>query len=193
MGSAEGGHPNLFRLFRFPRFLPICCDLGSLFSGFVPICSVFFRFVRICFRTKQETPFCRPHSANLRLEDGQQSLECKVAKDCQNSLNMGLKFASQTHRACGLVHLEAEKTPNTLLLQSVEEAHLDASCTPFEGRPQSACTWMSDNVTRSSRSIRRCWPIFCLPAFHHHDLLNAEVSSSADIALAGYHSIAMGN
>ena len=64
LGSAEGGYPDLFR---FPRFLPICSDLRSLFSGiprFVPICSVFFRFVPICFQNKpeqiRESPFCRP-------------------------------------------------------------------------------------------------------------------------------------
>ena len=55
------------RLFRFSRFLPICSDLRSLFLGiprFVPICSVFFRFV---LRTNQSKsgrplsadPFCR--------------------------------------------------------------------------------------------------------------------------------------
>ena len=27
LGSAEGGHPDLFLLFRFPRFVPICSDL----------------------------------------------------------------------------------------------------------------------------------------------------------------------
>ena len=56
----------------FFRFVPICVflicsDLRSMFSGiprFVPICSVFFRFVPICFQNKseqiRETPFCRP-------------------------------------------------------------------------------------------------------------------------------------
>ena len=64
LGSAEGGHPDFFR---FPRFLPICSDLRSLFAGmprFVPICSDFFRFV---FRTNQNKlgkplsadPFCK--------------------------------------------------------------------------------------------------------------------------------------
>ena len=68
LGSAEGGHPDLFRL---PRFLPICSDLRSLFSGFLPISSDFltfssdlFRFVPICFQNKseqiRETPFRRP-------------------------------------------------------------------------------------------------------------------------------------
>ena len=50
LGSPERGLPNLFR---FPRFLPICSDLHSLFSGiprFVPISSDLFRFV---FRTNQ--------------------------------------------------------------------------------------------------------------------------------------------
>ena len=39
LGSAERGPPDLFR---FPRSLPICSDLRSLFSGmfrFAPICS----------------------------------------------------------------------------------------------------------------------------------------------------------
>ena len=66
LGSAEGDHPDLFR---FPRFLPICSDLRSLFPGmprFVPICSVFFQFVP-AFRTNQNKlgkplsadPFCK--------------------------------------------------------------------------------------------------------------------------------------
>ena len=64
LASAEGGYPDLFR---FPRFLPICSDLRSLFSGmprFVPICSDLFRFV---FRANQNKsgkllssdPFCK--------------------------------------------------------------------------------------------------------------------------------------
>ena len=43
-------------LLRFPRFLPICSDLRSLFSGiprFVPICSDFFRS-----ETDQGYSFC---------------------------------------------------------------------------------------------------------------------------------------
>ena len=70
LGSAERGHPNLFRFPRFLRFVPIwapcfgntpiCSDLFR----FLPICSVFFRFV---FRTNQNTsgkplsadPFCK--------------------------------------------------------------------------------------------------------------------------------------
>ena len=42
LGSPEGGHPDLFR---FPRFLPICPDLRSFFSGmprFVPISADLF-------------------------------------------------------------------------------------------------------------------------------------------------------
>ena len=69
MGSAEGGHPGLFR---FVPISPFSSDLfrfgvRSLLSGiprFVPICSVFFRFV---FRTNQNKsgkplsadPFCK--------------------------------------------------------------------------------------------------------------------------------------
>ena len=64
LGSAERGHPDLFR---FSRFLPICSGLPSLFSGiprFVPVCSFLFRFV---FRTNQNKsgnplsadPFCK--------------------------------------------------------------------------------------------------------------------------------------
>ena len=66
-GRQKGITPICSDLFRFPRFLPICSNLRSLFSGiprFVPICSVFFRFVPICFQNKseqiRETPFCRP-------------------------------------------------------------------------------------------------------------------------------------
>ena len=91
LGSAEGGHPDLFRFSLFSSDLrsffffgnapicsyllglpPICSDLFSeLFSGIprsVPICSVFFEFVPICFRTNQDksgkppflpTPFLR--------------------------------------------------------------------------------------------------------------------------------------
>ena len=63
-GRQKGVTPICSDLF---RFLPICSDLHSLFSGiprFVPICSVFFRLVPICFQNKseqiRETPFCRP-------------------------------------------------------------------------------------------------------------------------------------
>ena len=73
LGSAEGGHPDLFRNFRFPRCLPACSDLSSLFSGMprcVPICSDLLRplpiksFLPSCFRTSQRnpylpTPFCK--------------------------------------------------------------------------------------------------------------------------------------
>ena len=48
LGSPERGHPDLFR---FPRFLPICSNLRSLFSGmsrFVPICCDLLRFLPIC-------------------------------------------------------------------------------------------------------------------------------------------------
>ena len=52
MGSGEGGHPDLFRC---PRFLRICSDLRSLFSGMrhadlFRLVSDFFQFV---FRTNQ--------------------------------------------------------------------------------------------------------------------------------------------
>ena len=64
LGSAEGDHPDLFR---FVPISPFSSDLRSLFSGvprFVPICSVFFRFVPLCFQNKseqiRETPFCPP-------------------------------------------------------------------------------------------------------------------------------------
>ena len=52
-GVGRRGPPRFF--FRFPRFLPIYSDSRSLFSGtpgFVPICSVFCRFVPICFQNK---------------------------------------------------------------------------------------------------------------------------------------------
>ena len=59
LGSAEGGHPDLFR---FPRFLPICSALRSLFSGMPWL----FRFALISsdlfseqIRTNQN-PFCPP-------------------------------------------------------------------------------------------------------------------------------------
>ena len=66
-GRQKGVTPICSGLFRFPRCLPICSNLRSLFSGiprFVLICSVFFRFV---FRTNQNgsgkplsaDPFCR--------------------------------------------------------------------------------------------------------------------------------------
>ena len=64
MGSAEGGHPDLFR---FPRFLPICSDLHSLFSGiprFVPICSDLFSEQ---IRTNQGNPFLTTPFASPRL------------------------------------------------------------------------------------------------------------------------------
>ena len=68
LGSAERGHPAICSdLFRFPRFLPICSDLRSMFSGiprFVPICSDLLRFLPICsdlfseqIRTDQGNPF----------------------------------------------------------------------------------------------------------------------------------------
>ena len=62
-------------LFRFPRFLPVCSpcfqEYPDLFR-FVSICSVFFRFVLICFQNNPEQireplsadPFCKspmPH------------------------------------------------------------------------------------------------------------------------------------
>ena len=66
-GRQKGVSPICSDLFRFPRFLPICSDLRSLFSGmprFVPICSDLLRFLQICFQNKsgqiRETPFCRP-------------------------------------------------------------------------------------------------------------------------------------
>ena len=77
MGSAEGGHPDLCR---FPRFLPICFDLRSLFLGirrFVPICSVFFDLFRFVFRTNQSKsgkplsadPFCKSPTLVLQIAD----------------------------------------------------------------------------------------------------------------------------
>ena len=51
------GQRGVTHLFRFPRFLPICSELQSLFSGmprFVTICSDIFGFV---FRTNQAKPF----------------------------------------------------------------------------------------------------------------------------------------
>ena len=75
LGSAEGGHPDLFR---FPRFLPICSDLRSLFSGilrFVPICSDLLRFLPICSDLFSEQtnkgnpfsadPFCKSPKKSL--------------------------------------------------------------------------------------------------------------------------------
>ena len=74
MGSAEGGHPDLFR---FPRFLRICSDLRSLLSGiprFVPICSVRFALISSdCsdykseqIRTDQGNPFLPTPFVNPR-------------------------------------------------------------------------------------------------------------------------------
>ena len=61
-------------LFRFPRFLPICSELRSMFSGiprFVPICSDLLRFLPICsdlfseqIRTDQGNPFLPTPFAN---------------------------------------------------------------------------------------------------------------------------------
>ena len=66
-GHQKAVTPVCSDLFRFPRFLPICSDLHSLFSGiprFVPICSDLIRFLTICFQNKseqiRESPFCRP-------------------------------------------------------------------------------------------------------------------------------------
>ena len=50
-GRQKGATPICSDLFQFPRFLPICADLHSLFSGmprFVPICSDLLRFLPIC-------------------------------------------------------------------------------------------------------------------------------------------------
>ena len=66
MGSAERGHSDLFRFPRFFQFIalsPFSSDLRSLFSGFVPICSDFFRFV---FRTNQGNPFLPTPCASPR-------------------------------------------------------------------------------------------------------------------------------
>ena len=63
-GHQKGVTPICSNLFRFPRFLPICSDLRSLFSGiprFLPICSDFFRFV---FKTNQNKSG-KPPSADL--------------------------------------------------------------------------------------------------------------------------------
>ena len=64
LGSAERGHPDLF------RFVPFSSDLfrfALLVFGNTPICSDLFRFApicSICFQNKseyiRETPFCRP-------------------------------------------------------------------------------------------------------------------------------------
>ena len=66
-GQQKGVTPICSDLFRFARFLPICSDLRSLFSGmprFLPICSDLLRFLPICsdlFSEQiRETPFCRP-------------------------------------------------------------------------------------------------------------------------------------
>ena len=62
LGSAEGGHPDLFRV---PRFLPICSNLRSLFSGFVPlcselpICSDLLRFLQIVSEQIRANPFLK--------------------------------------------------------------------------------------------------------------------------------------
>ena len=63
-GRQNGVTPMCSDLFDFPRFLPICSDLRSLFSGiprFVLICSDLLRFLPICsdlfFRTDQGNPF----------------------------------------------------------------------------------------------------------------------------------------
>ena len=80
-GRQKGVTPICPNLFRFPRFLPICSDLRSLFSEiprFVPIFSVFFRFAPFSsdlsdlfseqIRTNQGNPFLPTPFANPRQE-----------------------------------------------------------------------------------------------------------------------------
>ena len=72
-GRQKGVTPVCSDLFRFPRFLPICSDFRSVFSGiprFAPICSDLLRFLPICcfqkeqFRTNQGNPFLPTPFAN---------------------------------------------------------------------------------------------------------------------------------